>query len=72
MEKSRPFREVVIERIGNVITQSNIEEVTEDDIRKAIESHKNNNCDHSIMVDEYGPIYDSRSCYVCGKSFGFV
>lgn len=69
----KPMREVVTERIGRAVVASYLLEVSEEEIDVAKTSYqKTGNCDHSIVSDEPGWMYDIRSCYICGEGLGTV
>lgn len=66
------FIETVTERIGNHILASTIRPATEEDVRIAREEHARGECKHNVVEDESGQLYDTRSCYICGKGLGTV
>ena len=67
------FREVVTERVGPIVIASDIIPVTEDKVLKAkAEFMCSGLCDHSLIYDEKGWLYDFRMCAVCGKGLGTV
>lgn len=71
-KKTKPFVEIVTERIGDVVLASNIREATDEDIKQSEELHKQGKCPHNIVVDTELYMYDSRDCYTCGKGLGLV
>lgn len=69
----KPFREIVTQRIGEVIVASNIGQVTEAEIEAARDLFKSTGqCDHSIVWDQHNWLYDIRTCYICEKGLGTV
>ena len=72
MKETEPFFEEVTDRIGEVVLASKVRDATEEDIKKEMENHKNGNCQHTIVKDELGWMYDFRSCAICGKGLGTV
>lgn len=70
--KRKVFFEEVIEKVAGIVVQSNIREATGDEIVEAEILHKEGKCPHTIVYDEYGPIYDFRICHTCGQSLGTV
>ena len=62
------FFEIVIEKIGPHITQSELRPATQKDIETAQKLHKNGKCTHLVVYDEPGAIYDARICYICGDT----
>ncbi len=70
--KTKPFVEIVTERINGFVLASNIRDVTDDDIKQAEELHKQGKCPHNVVVDTLSYMYDFRECYTCGKGLGTV
>jgi hypothetical protein len=67
------FRETVKSRIGPHIVESDVEPVGENVVKAARQRYKETGrCDHSLIVDESGFLYDIRSCAVCGVGLGAV
>ncbi len=67
------YKELVLERIGSIITASDIEEAKPDEFAAALEHVRSGGvCDHHFVVDEYHWLYDIRSCAVCGIGLGTV
>ncbi len=67
------FLEIVIERQDGTVIMSDVREPT----LKEVEEIKSEPCDHwhqklQLVHDERGPIYDSRSCALCGCDLGTV
>lgn len=71
-QKNEPFVEEVTERIGKHILSGRIRAATSDDISKCQKLHQLGKCDHSIVYDIPGWLYDFRSCYVCGQGLGTI
>lgn len=46
---------------------SNIRDVTDQDINKALLTYINNNCDHSIITNENSFLLDVTKCAICDK-----
>lgn len=67
-----PWYEEVLKQIDGHVLQSNIRVATVEEIEQAKELHKQGKCPHTIVIDEYGWLYDMRSCYTCGKGLGIV
>ena len=72
MENKKWFYEKVTDRIGNHILASTVTVATEEQIKEAKDLHENGNCPHTIVEDEVGWLYDTRSCAICGKGLGTV
>lgn len=64
--------ETVTERIGGHILASTVRPATEEDVRIAREEHARGECKHNVVEDTSGWLYDTRSCYICGKGLGTV
>ena len=67
------FLEVIKERHGISIIVSDIKEPTKQEVREL----KARKCNHDkqptqLIADEYGFMYDLRSCVLCGKYLGAV
>ena len=65
--------EIVRERINGIITWSDLVEPTKSDL----ESMANQKCDHQnqkklLIVDDFGDIFSSRTCFLCGKHLGYI
>ena len=65
--------EVIKERHGIFITVSEIREPTKQEVREL----KTRKCNHNkqptqLITDEYGFMYDLRSCVICGQYLGTV
>jgi len=60
------YKEIPLEKIGNVIIASEFREPTEEEVFMEIVS-----CTHTIFHDEAGYMYDQRIC-LCGKHLGFI
>lgn len=69
MTEPIPHVEEVLERINEHIIQSRCRPATEAEIAEARNKPV---CDHTIVVDEPGWMYDYRSCYICGHGLGAV
>lgn len=52
--------------------KSNVRRATEDDIETALALHETGKCDHSIIYDEAGWLYDLRTCAICEEGLGTV
>lgn len=70
--KTKPFVEIVSERIGRHVLASTIREVTDEDIKLAEELHKQGKCPHNVVVDDQLYMYDFRECFTCGQGLGTV
>jgi hypothetical protein len=67
------FLEIVKERVGHVVTMSEIQEPTEKEVALILSKP----CSHPsqlvcLVYDEHGAICDLRNCVVCGHSLGTV
>jgi hypothetical protein len=72
-EKSGIYREIVHEKIGDIVTVSDLKPVSNEEIEEAKKQYKKTKkCDHTIIFDVYGFMYDNRYCYICGESQGLV
>ncbi|MFA5378820.1 MAG: hypothetical protein WC455_23915 [Dehalococcoidia bacterium] len=71
-EDKKPFKEVVRERMCGIVTQSDIEPATPEDIAEAAALHAQGKCPHNVVYDEAGWPYDFRICFTCGESQGTV
>lgn len=66
------YVERVLERIGPHVLRSEVRPATDEDIERARKLHADGNCDHSVIEDEYGWMYDFRGCAICGVGLGVV
>lgn len=67
------MREVVTHRHGDTILASRLEDITECELEKAQKDFESSReCDHSLVKDEPGWLYDFRSCAICGKGLGAI
>lgn len=70
---SKPHIEYEREYFCGRIIKSSIRPATELEIQQAKERYiATQQCDCSIVVDEYCWMYDFRHCYICGKGLGTV
>jgi hypothetical protein len=69
---SKVFVEDVTERIGIHVLASTVRGATKEDIKRSLRLHKKGVCDHKVVEDSYGWMYDFRSCAICGKGLGTV
>lgn len=72
MESGELFVETVTERIGPHVIASTIRAATPEDIARAKQLHAKGRCDHSVVKDTDGWLYDIRSCAICGQGLGTV
>lgn len=70
--KPIPHVETVTERIGPHVIASTIRPATGDDLREARALADRGACDHRVIVDDPGWLYDFRSCWACGQGLGTV
>ena len=66
------YIEIVRERVGDYILASDIREATAEEIAEAKRKHENGKCDHSIVIDTPGWMYDIRHCAICGTGLGAI
>jgi len=66
------FCEKVIEKIGDSVIQSDVYHASEKDIKSAIELYNKGNCQHNIIYDETGYMYDIRYCAICDEFLGVI
>jgi hypothetical protein len=67
------MREIIKETFNGVITCSVLEPVTPEELEYArINFLKTGECDHALIQDEAGWLYDIRSCVICGTGRGTV
>lgn len=66
------YYEEVTERIGETVLASNVREATEEEVAEARKLHEEGKCPHTIVKDEYGWLYATRSCAICGRGLGTV
>ena len=67
------FIEVVTERIGDTVVASTVREATQNEVQQARIMHDSyGECNHSVIRDEPGFMYDFRYCAICGKGLGTV
>jgi hypothetical protein len=64
--------EDVQERLGPHVLRSTCRPATVAEVEECVRRHMEGDCPHTIVQDERGWLYDSRSCAVCGRSLGFV
>lgn len=69
---NKPYVENVTESFGGQIISSDVTPATEKDVREAQTLHGQGNCPHNIVTDEAGYMYDTRTCFVCGKFLGLI
>lgn len=66
-------REVVKETFCNTVISSDLKEVTVEEVVEAKETFQRSGyCDHSLVEDVPGWLYDIRSCAICGKGLGAI
>ena len=56
---------------GDVIASS-VRRATEEDVVAAMALHDSGKCDHSIIYDIPGWMYDVRVCAICGTGLGCI
>ena len=66
------FVEIVTEKIGDRIVCSYVREATKEEAEDAMRLYENGECDHRLVKDERGWMYDIRSCALCGKGVGLI
>ena len=67
------FVETVTERIDKHVLASTIRPATPEDVAAAqARVDRGEPCDHTIVWDEPGWLYDTRSCHTCGAGLGTV
>lgn len=70
---SKLFVETVTERIGPHVLASTVRPATAQDVSEArARVDRGEPCDHRIVQDEPGWLYDVRSCHTCGAGLGTV
>lgn len=66
-------REIIEETYCGQVISSRLEDVSTDEIIKATEIFLDTaNCDHSIVSDSPGYMYDIRTCAICGEGLGTI
>ena len=68
---SASYEEVTI-RQGDHIIASNIRPATEAEVLDAERQHQAGKCPHTIVKDEAGFMYDTRTCVTCGAGLGLI
>ncbi len=64
------FEEVKERNWFNAVLMSNVRPATIEEVQEAYKNKAN--CQHQIIRDEAGWMYDFRFCVVCGQSLGTV
>lgn len=72
MKSTSLFVETITGRIGPHILSSTIRPATKEDVAHAKGLHADGKCDHSVIKDTPGWLYDFRSCAICGTGLGAV
>lgn len=67
------FVETVTERFGTRVIASTVRPATAEDVAEAqARVDRGEPCDHRIVYDESGWLYDTRACGTCGAGLGTV
>jgi len=67
------FVETVHERFVGHVIRSDVRPATPEEVQKKKETYEQTGeCDHTIVKDDYGWLYDIRSCGICGTGLGTV
>lgn len=66
------YVENVTEMIAGRVIASTCRKATESEIAETAEKHARGECDHKVIKDEYGYMYDIRSCAICGKFLDLI
>lgn len=72
MNERKLYFEEVTERYAGIVIGSNIREASQEEITEARNLHNQGKCPHTIVYDEYGYMYDCRTCHTCGAPLGTV
>lgn len=72
VDKRPLFFEHIKEMIGEHVVASYVRVATEEEISVAKAMHEQGICPHTIVVDQEGWPYDTRSCAICGKGLGAI
>ena len=72
-QDQRLFVEFDRQYFGEQVMQSNVRPATETEVETA-KTHftATGKCDHSVIVDTPGYMYDVRSCFICNKGLGLI
>lgn len=67
------YVEMVKERWGRHIMRSTLREATKQEVQAAQTLFKKTGkCEHKLVYDEGGWMYDERLCGICGKFIDFI
>lgn len=67
------YVETVTERLCGTVLASTIRPATVHEVQRANARYASGGqCDHTLIKDEAGWMYDYRSCAVCGKGLGAI
>ncbi len=72
MNKSKPFCETPLEKYNDIVISSTVHDPSEEEMQAAKELFEQGKCNHTIVFDEYGWMYDFRKCYTCGMTLGVI
>ena len=73
MSNKKPFIEYDRQYFGEQVLMSKVRPATDAEVEMAKAHYKaTKKCDHSVVVDEPGWLYDCRSCFVCGQGLGLI
>lgn len=68
-----PYKiEIVEEELCGVPVISSVRNATEEEIENAKKLYAENKCDHSLIEDIPGWLYDTRVCALCRKHLGMI
>lgn len=67
-----PFLEIPTEKCGNKILASTCRKPTELELEEKRKLFEKGECDHSIIYDTPGYMYDIRACYFCDTGLGLI
>jgi hypothetical protein len=69
---NKPFFEQFTEHMGDIVTASTVRPATRTDVLCAALSRAYGKCQHTVVFDVSGFIYDIRKCYTCGAHLGYI
>jgi hypothetical protein len=72
MDKKILYFEEVKLREGRTILISKVRPATKKEIAKERKNFAQGKCQHTIVEDVPGWLYDFRSCSICGKELGLI
>lgn len=67
-----PYVEIPKERFGDRIISSSLRPAKLRDVLEAHQEFLDGNCQHLIVYDTHGFMYNERRCWICGTGCGLI